>query len=55
MAKAIMYGQVKPAPANGRDGMERMWRRRIQKQRNRERAPRNMVAAQIHKEKEAQP
>ena len=52
MGKHRMYGMVKPAPAYGPGNMERMWQRRLQKQRNRERAERPMVAAQITKEKE---
>ena len=55
MAKARMYGMVKPAPAMGHEAMGRMWQRKLKKQRNRERAPRNVVAGQIPKEKEAQP
>lgn len=53
MAKPKMYGQVKPAPAFGYDHMERMWQRRHQKQRNREKAERPLVAGQIAKAKEA--
>ena len=52
MGKPKMYGMVKPAPAMGHGHMERMWQRRLQKQRNRERAERPLVAAQIAKEKE---
>lgn len=55
MAKAKMYGKVKNTPAVGHATMERMWQRKLKKQRNRERAPRNVVAGRIPKEKEAQP
>ena len=55
MAKAKVYGKTKPGPAMGAGNMERMWRRKLQKQRNRERAERPLVAVQIAKEKEAQP
>jgi hypothetical protein len=55
MAKARIYGQVKTAPPGGYGNMERAWQRKLQKQRNRERAERPLVAAQIAKEKEAQP
>lgn len=51
MGKPKMYGMVKTAPAMGHGNMERMWQRRLQKQRNRERADRILVA-QIAKEKE---
>ena len=55
MAKARMYGKVKNTPAMGQAAMDRMWQRKLQKQRNRERSTRPMVAGQIPKEKEAQP
>lgn len=55
MAKARIYGQVKPVPPGGYGNMERAWQRKLQKQRNRERAPRPVVAGQTPKEKEAQP
>lgn len=55
MAKARMYGKVKNRPAMGQAAMDRMWQRKLQKSRNRERAPRSVVAGQIPKEKEAQP
>ena len=55
MAKAKMYGKVKPAPAGGYGAMERAWQRKLQKQRNREHTTRPMVAGQIAKKEEAQP
>lgn len=52
MGKPRIYGQVKPAPPHGHGNMERMWQRKLQKQRNRERAERPLVVAQITKEKQ---
>lgn len=55
MAKAKVYGKVKTTPAMGYGAMERAWQRKLQKSRNRERAPRSVVAGQIAKKEEAQP
>lgn len=54
MSKAKIYGKVKTGHAMGRSAAERMWQRRLQKQRNREATTPKPVAGQIVKEKEGQ-
>lgn len=53
MAKPRMYGMIKRG-AQVTAHTACMWQKKLQKQRNRERAPRNVVAGRIPKEKEGQ-
>lgn len=52
MAKPKMYGKVKPGPAMGQGSLDRMWQRKLQRQRNREKQTPKPAPAQIVKEKE---